>query len=211
MDIIERIFDRLRLFDEPLIYVLIVVAFFCGFWLCPNLSDRGFSLLIGIFIALTAFIGVIYSKHKEYILKNREIKLQKVEDFSVNLFQWLELMDSLLVMTYILKKQSVKAMVQIEMFSSEYQKGREIMTKILTCKGRHLALIALHGDTIINNETKDLLKEMLEQQEKGMSDIAKLLKSNIKVGVDRHHASANSNFGKMRENAKTLMTKIKVH
>lgn len=216
MNTISKVLRNLKIFDEPGFYIVIAVAFFSGIGIAPGLSDRNLSLLIGLFVALTAFIGVIYSKEKEWILKNREIKLQKVEDFSVNLFQWLELMDSLLSMTYILKKQELNregvalSFYPIDVFSEEYQKGRESMTKILTHKGKHLALIALHGDAILNQETEGLLKDILNNQEKGMSGVYLLLEATGKFDIERYQSLANGHFGKIREDAKVLMTKIEV-
>lgn len=208
MDIMEKIFEKLRVFDEPIIYITIVAAFFSGFWLCPNLSDRGFSLLVGVFVALTAFIGVVYSKNRELVLKRYEINLQKTEDFAVNLFQWLESLDRLLSITRTIKTNADYN--AIEVLSEEYKDGRESMTKILTQKGTHLALITLYKDVIVNEDTDGLLNNILECQEEGMRAISKMLKSDIEFIVQRHDDEANCNFGQMREDAKRLMTMIKV-
>lgn len=208
MDIMEKIFEKLRIFDEPAIYIMIVASFFSGFWLCPSLSDRGFSLLVGIFVALTAFVGVVYSKNRELILKKHEINLQKTEDFAVNLFQWLESLDRLFIITRTITTDVSYRMSGV--VAEEHSEIKESMTKSLTHKGKHLALITLYRDAIVNNETESILNEIFENQERGMSIILKMLKSSNEYMLESYAKEANVYFGLMRAEAQRLMTMIKV-
>lgn len=204
MNTVSKILRRLRVFDEPGFYIVIMIVFFLGLGLAPGLSDRNLSLLIGLFVATTAFLGVIYSKEKEWLLKNHEIELQKIEEFAINIFEWIEELDSLVVTTKHLKIEN--GYNSINQLSEEYVSGRVLMTKILTRKGKLLALISLYGSVIGN---KDILDEIMKYQSAAIKNIYPMLSASTEDEADRSERSYHSEVNKMRREAKKLMTHIK--
>lgn len=204
MNTVSNILRRLRIFDEPGFYIAIVIVFFLGLGMAPSLGDRNLSLLIGLFVAITAFLGVIYSKEKEWLLKNHEIELQKIEEFAINIFEWIEELDSLVVTTKHLKIEN--GYNPINQLSEDYVSGRVLMTKILTRKGKLLALISLYGSVIGN---KDILDEIMKYQSAAIRNIYPMLSASTEDEANKSERYYHGEVNKMRREAKKLMTHIK--
>lgn len=183
--------------------VIIIISFSIGVVTSSGFNTKFITVFIGIIAAGIAFIGVMYNKSEEEKLFN----IKKIEEFSENLFEWIQIMDNLFISLFDLKENGDNQHCIIDMLSSDNIEIRRAMTDVLKYKGKHLTYISLYRNFIKND---DLICKFNCEQQKAIKHVGYLLRSTTPEAIEKNKGIINESLVLMKTYAKELVEKVEV-
>lgn len=157
--------------SHPIMIASSVTAFFMGV-LVSSLDTKILGVIIGGIAAATAFLGVIYSKNAEEKIKQEERKLEKIEEFILNVFELLESIEAIIYKVHSITTEEIK--IAKGDYTSKIDVDEENLiinmnfSKIFSLRGKINMYISIYGNYIGCNE---ILKNMIKEQDKVLNSI----------------------------------------
>lgn len=145
-----------------------------GMIIAQSGDSKYLTILIGAVAAIFAFIGVIYSKQQERLLKEYEFKRGKIEEFVFHSFKLIETLSKAVAHATKIQKNEIKSVGSAEESALDRQIFTDMMAEISLLVGQCYGYIALYKDDIASDDK--ITKLQLAQEKANNSIITLMLK-----------------------------------